>query len=385
MTQILPFKIAIPDSRLAWIRDRVAAFDWESFPDAGGWSCGIDKAELRRITQYWIDGYDWRAQEERLNTLPHFQAEVEGIPIHFVKIEGSNPRARPPLLLTHGWPGSFIEFEAAAERLAHPERFGGREEDGLDLIIPSLPGYGFSGRPAAPIGPRTVARLFNTLMTGVLGYERYIAQGGDWGSIVSSWLAHDYADACVALHLNMALVQTAQATPRTEEDEAFLSFINLMRHVEGGYSHQQGTRPQTLGFALADSPVGAAAWILEKFAAWSDLPRRDGVPSFEGIYTLDQLLTNVMLYIATGSMVTSTWMYKVVTDEGGQALEHAIAVPTGVAAFPDPIFPPPPRGYAEQSFAITRWTPMERGGHFAAMEQPEAFADDVRAFVLSLG
>lgn len=379
-----PFPIALPEQRVQAIRDRVATFDWDAFPDAGGWTAGIAKAEMRRIAAYWVDRYDWRAQEARLNTQPHFRAEVEGLSIHFLHVKGSAPGRRPPLLLIHGWPGSFLEFEDTADRLAHPERFGARAEDGFDLVIPSLPGFGFSGRPAAPLGPRKIARLFDTLMTKVLGYPRYVAQGGDWGSIVSSWLAHDHAEACVALHLNMCLLQTATAVPETEEDKAYLATVNRMRMVEGGYAHQQGTRPQTLGFALSDSPVGAAAWILEKFAAWSDLDRVGDAPALESIYTLDQLLTNVMLYVATGSIVTSTWIYKAVSDDGGQALEHRVDIPTGVAAFPDPIFPPPPRAYAEQSFAIAHWTPMARGGHFAAMEQPEAFADEVRAFVLSL-
>lgn len=380
-----PFQIALPSARLQAIREKVSAFDWDAFPDAGGWTAGIAKSEMRRIADYWVKDYDWSAQEARLNAQPHFQAEVDGLRIHFLHMQGSAPGRRPPVLLIHGWPGSFLEFQDAALRLAHPEQFGGRAEDGLDLVIPSLPGYGFSGRPGEPMGPRAIARLFNLLMTDVLRYPRYIAQGGDWGSIVAGWLAHDHSDACVALHLNMCLLQTATAKPETEEEKAYLANVNYMRMVEGGYAHQQGTRPQTLGFALSDSPVGAAAWILEKFAAWSDIDRTDATPKLESVYSLDQLLTNVTLYVATGSIVTSTWIYKAVTDEGGQALEHRVTVPTGVAAFPDPIFPPPPRGYGEQSFAITRWTPMAKGGHFAAMEQPDAFADEVRAFVLSLG
>ncbi|NBB50441.1 alpha/beta fold hydrolase [Rhizobium sp. CRIBSB] len=380
----VPFTLSLPEPRLQRIRDRVAAFDWTDFPDAGGWSAGVSSAEMQRIAAYWLDGFDWRAQEDRLNRLAHFQAEIDGIAIHFVSIQGSNSGARPPLVLIHGWPGSFIEFEAAAERLAHPERFGGRAEDGFDLIIPSLPGYGLSGRPASPIGPRAASRLFHTLMTEHLGHDRYIAQGGDWGSVVSAWLAHDYPAHCVALHLNMCLLQRGDARPNSPEAEAYLAAKTRMMAIESGYSHQQYTRPQTLGFGLSDSPVGAAAWILEKFAVWSDLPRPEGVPDLEAVYSLDQLLTNVMLYVGTGTMVTSTWFYRGSALEGGRGLEHRIEVPTALAAFPDPVFPPPPRSYAEQSYAFSRWTPMERGGHFAAMEQPEAFADDVRAFVLSL-
>ncbi|MDF8334580.1 epoxide hydrolase family protein [Novosphingobium cyanobacteriorum] len=380
-----PFAISLPEQRLQSIRDRIVGFDWDAFPDAGNWSAGIAKAEMRRIADYWVHDYDWRAAEALLNTQPHFMAVVEGIGIHFLHVKGSAPGRRPPLLLIHGWPGSFLEFERCIERLAHPERFGGNAEDGFDLVIPSLPGFGLSGRPAAPIGPRAIARLFNRLMTEVLGYSHYVSQGGDWGSVIASWIAHDQSEACVALHLNMCLLQNTKATPETEEQKAYLAHVNLMRMIEGGYAHQQGTRPQTLGFALADSPVGAAAWILEKFAAWSDLDRNGSEPRLESVYTLDQLLTNIMLYVGTGNIVTSTWIYKAVGEEGAPGLEHRVTVPTGVAAFPDPVFPPPPRSYAEQSFAVTRWTQMAKGGHFAAMEQPEAFADDLRAFVLSLG
>ncbi len=379
-----PFTLSLPPARLNRIQERVAAFDWDDFPDAGQWSAGMDKAEMRRIAAYWLDGFDWAAQEERINRQSHFRVEIEGIAIHFRTVQGSGGGRRPPLLLIHGWPGSFIEFDAAAERLAHPERFGGRAEDGLDLVIPSLPGFGLSGRPAAPIGPRMVARLFNTLMTEHLGHARYIPQGGDWGSVIASWMAHDFPERCKALHLNMCLLQSAQAKPSTPEELAHFAWMDKSRLMESGYSHQQATRPQTLGFGLADSPIGAAAWILEKFAVWSDLPRPDGKPQLEAVYTLDQLLTNVMLYVGTGSMVTSTWLYKGRANQSAQAMERRVEVPTGVAAFPDPVFPPPPRSYAEKSLAICRWTNMDKGGHFAAMEQPEAFANDVRAFVLSL-
>jgi len=384
MSSANPFTISIPELRVSAIRDRVAAFDWDDFPDAGGWSAGMDKATMRRIAAYWCDAFDWRSQEVRLNALPQFTAVGDGLEVHFVHIRASGNAQHVPLLLLHGWPGSFIEFEAAAERLAYPERFGGKAEDGIDPVIPSLPGYGFSGRPRQPMGPRAMAHVFDTLMTQVLGYQRYIAQGGDWGSIVSSWLAHDYAETCAGLHLNFVLMQTANAKPQSDQDKAFLDRASRMRMIEGG-AHQQGTRPQTLGYALADTPVGTKAWIIEKFAAWSDLPRPDGAPDLEAAYTLDQLLTNTMLYIATGSVVTSTWIYKAAAEEGGSIMTRRVEVPTGVAAFPDPIFPPPLRAYAEQSFNIVRWTDMSRGGHFAAMEQPEAFADEVRAFALGTG
>lgn len=377
------FRIAVPQARLDAIRARVSAFDWDGFPDAGGWSAGMDKATLRRICDHWLHGYDWRAQEARLNALPQFHAEIEGIPVHFLHLRGSGPAGRPPLVLTHGWPSSFLEFVEAAQRLAWPERFWGRAADGFDVIVPSLPGYAFSGRPAHPIGPRAVARMWNTLITRTLGYPRYIAQGSDWGSIVSAWIAHDHAGPCFALHIKLATIQLASGTPQGPAEEEYLAFTRRMASEEAGYSAIQATRPQTLGFALADSPVGTAAWILEKFAAWSDLPRAAGTPDLEAVYTLDQLLTNVMLYLVTDSIVTSTWLYKGTVDEQSRLLERRVDVPTSVAAFADPVFPAPPRSLAERSFNIVRWADL-RGGHFAAMEQPEIFVEDVRAFALGM-
>ena len=385
MSAARPFMIAIPDARLDRIITRARSFDWDGFPDAGGWSAGIAKDVLRRIVDRWTDGYDWRAEECRLNTLPQFKADVGGQHIHFVHIRGSGGEERPPLLLLHGWPGSFVEFLDAAPRLAFPERFGGNAADGFDLIIPSLPGYGFSGRPAAPIGAREIARSMHGLMTDILGYNRYVAQGGDWGSSVAGWMAHDYPKACAGLHVNMAIMAHPGVEVASEDEKRFRAAQLEAREAEGGYAHIQRTRPQSLGFALDDSPVGAAAWILEKFAAWSDIPRPDGLPDLEAVYSIDHLLTNIMIYVATGTMTTSAWLYFGNAQARGFQLEHPIAVPTAVAAFPDPVFPPPPRSLVKQSYRIVRWTDMPRGGHFAAMEQPTLFADDLRAFALSLG
>jgi pimeloyl-ACP methyl ester carboxylesterase len=214
----------------------------------------------------------------------------------------------------------------------------------------------------------------------VLGHDRYIAQGGDWGSSVAAWMAHDYPEACAGLHLNMAIMGHAGAKFETDEERAYRNAQIQYREFDGGYAHIQRTRPQSLGFALQDSPVGTAAWILEKFAAWSDVPRPDGQPQLEAAYSIDHLLTNVMLYVATGAITTSTWIYLGNTLDKAFPLEHPVTVPTAVAAFPDPIFSPPPRSLAEKSYRIVRWTDMPRGGHFAAMEQPELFSEDLRAF-----
>jgi len=384
MTRPEPFRIAIPDERLSEIRTRVGRFDWDGFPDAGGWSAGIAKAEMRRIAAYWTGGYDWRIHEARLNELPQFRADVEGVAIHFAWVRGSGGAHRPPLLLLHGWPSSFVEFEQAAWRLARPEQFGAGAADGFDVVIASLPGYGFSDRPAAPIGPRAISRMLDTLMTRHLGYPQYITQGSDWGSIIAAWMGHDFGPRCMALHIKLSTIQTGAATPVTQEEMDHVALIRGRGDTETGYSHLQSTRPQTLGYGLHDSPVGTAAWILEKFAAWSDLPRKAGVPDLEAVYSLDQLLTNVMVYLVGGSMVTSTWIYQGATIEKSRLLERRVQVPTAVAAFADPVFPPPPRSLAEQSVNVVRWTKMPRGGHFPALEQPELFASDVRAFALTL-
>ena len=371
-----PFAIHLPDDRLAAIRAQVAGFDWDAMPDAGGWSAGVGVSDLRRLVDRWLHGFDWRAQEERLNRLPQFTAEVLGQRLHFVHARGDG--SRPPILLIHGWPGSFVEFERLVEPLV---------ADGHDVVVPSLPGYAFSGRPEAPIGPRRTAELFHRLMSELFGAGRYLVQGGDWGAAVGAWMAHDHAGPCAGLHLNMVLVQAADAAPTTPEELGWAGRRAELNQQEGGYSHLQQTRPQTLGAAMSDSPVGVAAWILEKFGVWADVPRRaDGSPDLWAAFDEDTLLTNIVLYVATDAFASATWMYKGRAEEGSDRFPAGsrVAVPTGVAAFPDPAFPPPPRSQAAKSYEIVRWTDMPRGGHFAALEQPEAWLAEVRGFLAGL-
>ena len=380
-----PFAIALPEQRLVLIRDRVASFDWDSFPDVGGWSAGMEKAEMRRIATHWLERFDWRAQEARLNRRSHFRAVIDGINLHFIHVRGSGPASRMPVLLLHGWPSSFIEYEDAAERLAWPERFGGKASDGRDVVIPSLPGYALSGAPQGPIGPRRIAAVFDRLMTEVLGCSRYIAAGADWGSIIGAWIGHDHSGQCAGVHFKLSSIRKRSIKPESDEERAYFEQVARLSALETGYQAIQTTRPQTLGYGLADSPVGAAAWILEKFAAWSDLPRVRGVPDLEAVYTLDRLLANVMLYVATDRMVTSTWLYYGGREEDSRELDHRVVVPTSVANFRDPVFPTPPRSMVERSFDIARWTDMPKGGHFAAWEQPELYSNDLRAFAATLG
>lgn len=371
-----PFTIAIPDARLAAIRDKVAAFEWDALPDAGSWHSGVGLADLRRLTDYWLGHYDWREQERRLNQLPHFMADVEGERVHVLHARGDG--SRPPLLLIHGWPGSFLEFESLIAPLV---------ADGHDVVVPSLPGFAFSGRPKGPMGPRRIAAIFQQLMTTLFGAKRYLVQGGDWGSGIGPWLAHDYPESCLGLHLNSIDLAARDALPTTEAELAWATQRAALRERETGYSHEQRTRPQTLGVAMADSPVGAAAWILEKFGVWADLPRtEDGAPELWRVFSEDLLLTNIMLYVATDSFVTATWIYQGEQREGSFqfAPGERVTVPTGVAAFPDPVFPPPPRSYAAKTYHIVHWNDMPAGGHFAALEQPALFLTDLRAFIATV-
>lgn len=367
-----PFTIAVPDERLAVISAKVASFDWGALPDAGSWQSGVGLADLKRLVDYWRTRFDWRAQERRLNALPQFTTEVLGQQLHFIHARGDG--SRPPLLLLHGWPGSFIEFEALIAPLV---------ADGHDVVVPSLPGYAFSGRPAAPIGPRRTGEIMHALMAELFGDARYLVQGGDWGAAIGSWMAHDHPDAVAALHLNMVLIQAADAVPKTADELAWAARRAKLAKEETGYSQEQGTRPQTLGVAMADSPVGVAAWILEKFGAWADVPRDEqGRPDLWQAFDEDLLLTNIMLYLVEGSFITSTWMYRgrVLEGSGQFPVGSRIKVPTGVAAFPDPVFPPPPRSQARKTYKIVHWTDMEAGGHFAALEQPERLLADMRRF-----
>jgi len=388
MTSPKPFTIAVPEKKLQAIHDRVADYQWFDAP-AGTpeWAFGMSTPVLKDIQSYWLNEYNWRAQEVLLNQYPQFVAEVDGLPIHFLHLVGEAGGKRP-LLLTHGWPGSVFEFWEAIGPLAYPSQHGGKAEDAFDLIIPSLPGYGFSGKPAAPMGQRATAKLWNSLMQDVLGYDRYLAQGGDWGSMVTSWLGYDHGShngkgGCEAIHLNMIGLRPTPATPQSEAEIAWLKRTQAAMQAEGSYFMQQATKPQTLAMALMDSPMGTAAWILEKFHGWSDL--RDG--DLLSVYTRDQLLTNVMIYLVNDAIATSVWYYAAFFMEGGPALPEGTRceTPTGFANFPgETVYSPPPRSWCDRAYNITHWSDMDRGGHFAAMEVPDLFVQDIRQWARSL-
>ncbi len=376
-----PFRIAIPDETLENIRDRVANYRWHYMPDDGGWDYGTNMDYLKELCTYWTEQFDWRKQEELLNKFLQFTVKVDGIDIHFIHEKGSGP-SPTPLLISHGWPGSVAEFQHIIEPLAHPERFGGREEDAFDVIAPSLPGFGFSGRPSRPMGPREMANILDKLMVKNLGYESYIAQGGDWGGTITSWLGYEHAPACKAIHINVLSMRHPDG-PQGLEEEAWSAQFDHDQIMQEGYRTIQATKPQTLSYAMNDSPVGVAAWIIEKFNAWSDTKGDD----VESAHTKDELLTNIMIYLVTGTFNSASWIYYGRREEGGRILSpggRRVEIPTGCALFPKEMLRWAPRSYVNRIYNVTHWTPMPRGGHFAAMEEPQLLIEDIRAFVRTL-
>jgi pimeloyl-ACP methyl ester carboxylesterase len=381
MQKTQPFRIDVADETLQRIRDKVAQYPWHEMPDDGGWGYGTNLDYLKEFCAYWLDQYDWRKHEADLNRFAHYRAEVDGIDLHFIHEPGSGP-APMPLIISHGWPGSVVEFNDIIEPLAHPERFGGSVDDAFEVIAPSLPGFGFSGRPPRPYGPRKMAGVFNQLMTDVLGFDSYLAQGGDWGGAISSWLGFDHAPACRAIHINIMTMRHPDG-PQGAEEEAWAAQFELDQVMQDGYRTQQATRPQTLSYAMMDSPVGVAAWLIEKFHDWSDLDGDD----IESAHSKDALLTNIMVYLVTGSFNTASWIYYGRREEGGRVMSpegKRVEVPTAVALFPAEMLAWPPRSYVERVYNVTQWSEMSRGGHFAALEQPGLLIDDLRAFSRSL-
>ena len=378
---IHPFRIDVPDKTLEQIRTQVANYPWHEMPDDGGWAYGTHLGYMKELCAYWLNEFDWRKQEAAFNRFSHFIAPVQGIDLHFIQEKGDGPSPLP-LIISHGWPGSIVEFLDIIQPLAHPQRFGGSADDAFDVIVPSLPGFGFSGRPARPIGPRKMADLFNSLMTDVLGYRNYLAQGGDWGGAISSWLGFEHAPTCQAIHINILTMRHPDG-PHGPEEEAWAVQFEHDQLLENGYRTQQATKPQTLSYAMMDSPVGVAAWIIEKFNSWSDT---DG-DNIESAHTKDSLLTNIMVYLVTKTFNTASWIYYGRREEGGRLLStdnRRVEVPTAAALFPAELLAWPPRSYVERLYNITHWSEMPRGGHFAALEEPELLIDDIRAFARTL-
>jgi pimeloyl-ACP methyl ester carboxylesterase len=375
---ITPFRISIGDDVLDDLKSRLRNIRWPEAEPVADWSQGVPLKWIADVCRYWAEDYDWRRREGLLNRFAQFTTEIDGLDIHFVHARSLHPEAMP-LIITHGWPGSVVEFHKVVEPLTNPTAHGGDAADAFHVVCPSLPGFGFSSKPGSTgWGIDRIAAAWAALMAR-LGYTRYGAQGGDWGSAVTTALGAQDAAHCAGIHITLAMaVRPAVNGEPTAEEARALRGIRHYADWDSGYSKQQSTRPQTLGYALTDSPAGQAAWILEKFWAWTDC---NGHP--ENILSRDELLDNVMLYWVTATATSSARLYwESFGPERRKA--HTVAVPTGVAVFPKEIVTPV-RCWMEGSYTdIRHWTEMARGGHFAAFEQPELFVGDVRAFFRSL-
>ena len=378
---IKPFTLSVPDSTLEEIYNKIKNYPWKEMPNLDGWEYGSNLNYMKDFSKYWISNFDWKKQESEINKFSNFITNVDDIDIHFIKEKGSGSNPMP-LLILHGWPGSIVEFLNIIEKLAHPERFGGKKEDSFDVIAPSLPGFGFSGSPKKPIGPRKIAKIMNKFMTKNLGYKKYLSQGGDWGSTISNWLGYDHSKFCKAIHINFLSMRHPNGA-RTKQERNWEKRFKKDQIMEEGYRTQQATKPQSLSYAMIDSPVGAAAWILEKFFSWSDIKNN----KIDKVYSKDTLLTNIMVYLVTNTFNTATWIYFGRREEGGRFFPKnfkKIKIPTAVAEFPKEMSEWPPKSYVKRIFNLKRWTKMKRGGHFAALEQPDLLVNDIRAFARSL-
>jgi microsomal epoxide hydrolase len=379
--RIEPFTVDVPDDVLRDLQERLRRTRFpEQIPD-GGWDYGTELGYLRELVDYWIHSYDWRKQEARLNSFDQFVTDIEDQRLHFLHVRSPEPDALP-LIITHGWPGSIVEFLDIIGPLTNPRDHGGDAADAFHVVCPSIPGYAFSG-PTHERGwdPQRVARVFAKLMAG-LGYERYGAQGGDWGSMISTQIGLTDAAHVAGVHLNMVIALPPEGedfSTLTETEMAGLAAAADYMENESGYAKIQATKPQTIGYLLDDSPAGLAAWIVEKFRTWSDC---DG--DLERRFSKDTMLTNVMLYWVTATGHSAGRLYYEATKAGRFGPQGArVEVPTGAAIFPKEIVRPP-RRWAEQAYNITRWTEMPSGGHFAALEEPVLLVDDIRSFFASV-
>ena len=372
MTDVRPFTLAIPQSQLDDLNARIDQARWPERETVSDWSQGTPLAALQDFVGYWRNQYDWRRCEARLNGLGQFITEIDGLDIHFLHVRSPHPEAIP-LIMTHGWPGSVIEFMGVIEQLADPVKFGGKAEDAFHVVAPSLPGFGFSGKPTSTgWGVEKIGRAWGILMAR-LGYDRWFAQGGDWGSAVTTAIGVQQVAGCAGIPLNMPI-----GRPEPEDlanpSPAELKALGALKHYQdwdSGYSTQQRTRPQSVGYGLVDSPVGLAGWIYEKMWAWTD---NAGAP--EDALTRDAMLDNLMLYWLPATGASSARLY---WESFGAFAPQKIELPVAVSAFPKEILPTP-RKWAERNFPkLVHWGDMDKGGHFAAWEQPEAFVGELRA------
>ena len=375
-----PFAIAVPARTLQDLSDRLARTRWPDEVDDSQWDYGTNLAYLQELVEYWGTEFDWREQERRLNELPQFVVTIDGLDVHFVHVRSAAPRPLP-LVITHGWPSSVFEMYKIIGPLTDPVRHGGDVVDTFDVVIPSLPGFGYSGRPARR-GPTHADRLWRKLMTEVLGYRRFVAHGGDVGARITSALGRFHGDVVSGIHIGSVDLDWPDPLPQdtdlSEAERDYLARVKRWEKEEGAYGEIQATRPQTVAYGLNDSPAGLAAWIVEKFRAWSDC---DG--NVESRFTKDELLTNVMIYWLTQTIGSSMRRYFEVRHNPAPnplKLGERIEVPTGIAMFPGERDLLVPREWAERCYNIKRWTDMPRGGHFPALEEPELLVEDLRTF-----
>lgn len=384
-SQVRPYEVAIPDEVIKRVTGR---FTDARFPDQladGGWSLGASASFMQDFATYMSQEYDWRQAEQKLNAFPQFKVQIDDVDVHFYHVKGEGP-SPVPLILTHGWPGSVFEFLDVIGPLTQPSQFGGDANDAFTVVIPSLPGFGFSDAPKdRAIGTKTTANIWNHLMTDVLGYERYAAQGGDLGSLVTSQLAVSYPEKLIGVHLNLVPWAARSLSDLTAEEKTWLAQAMAFTQAELAYFGLQATKPTTPPFALVDSPMGTAAWILEKFYAWSDRGSVNG--KITDAFTMEQLATLVSIYTLTETVDTSMWFYHgfVRESQGVYLAANYVDVPTGVAIFPkDLLNGRPPYSWVAAQYDLRQWTEMPSGGHFAALEEPELFVKDVRNFFRSL-
>jgi pimeloyl-ACP methyl ester carboxylesterase len=366
---VRPFRIDIAESVLDDLRARLRHTRWPDRELVDDWTQGVPLAYVQDVAEYWAERYDWRAREMALNRFDHFLTEIDGVDIHFIHQRSPHPDAMP-LVITHGWPGSVVEFHKVIEPLVDPVAFGGDAADAFHVVAPSLPGFGFSGKPTETgWGVEKIGTVWAQLMAR-LGYDRYLAQGGDWGSAVTSVVGSVDPEHCASIHLTLAMSARPTGEISEPEEQFALERIKYYLDWDSGYSTQQKTRPQTLGVGLSDSPAGQLAWILEKYWAWTDC---DGHP--ENALTRDEMLDNVMLYWATGSATSSARLY---WESFGRAKRPIVEIPTGFAVYPREVVPPVRKWVDSLYRNVVHWKEQPRGGHFAAFEVPDMFVDDVR-------
>lgn len=380
-TTISPFSVAIADARLQDLRQRLEQTRWPEQETCQDWNQGIPLAYTRELADYWCKDYDWRKFEQKLNGWPQFTTAIDGIDIHFIHRRSPHADALP-IIISHGWPGSVVEFHKVIDALADPEAHGGRAEDAFHVVVPSLPGFGFSGKPVTTgTSVEKIGRMWGTLMSR-LGYDRYVAQGGDWGAMITQNMGMTETTHCAGIHINMPIVAPDPETmdSLTPQEQSALEGMTFYSEWDSGYSKQQSTRPQTLAYGLADSPVGQMAWIMEKFYAWTDF-EKNGVKHPEHVLNKDEMLDNVMFYWLTNSAASSARLY---WESFNKPNMEPITMPVGCSMFPREIFRTS-RRWAEKRFTnLIYWNELEKGGHFAAFEQPQQYLEEVRNCFRSL-